>query len=1038
MTFKLIQLSDIHLTTEPSTNSIMTRIDTLLGAFRGELSRGDKCIVVFSGDITNRGKKEEFDIAHEFLGQLYEGLKDHLDKSPIFIIIPGNHDHDFEHKDYDEQLRNIVIEASTPSAPPNLKTKSILFQPQEPFRQFIKNAQNDIGAYGVEDLFISHTINLEDESVRFLLLNSTMFTKKKEEAGKSWFPVEELTQYMGKHPSEGAVSIGVIHHPYNWLHPDNAIKLKNVLEDYCDVVITGHEHHSSHYLKVRKSTEQNLYIEGGVLQNIEQPDESTFNYVKIDTVNKSFNCKSIGLIAGIYEPITNESEHRFLRLRQLVRNNFELTNEWKIWIEQIGTDFQHPRKRNLNLSDLFVYPDLRKLDVKNACRPSGLVRDREVLGYIQEKRQVLIAGNEKTGKTSLCKSLFTDLREAGLVPIILRSEFAIKSPRNLSIEDRLHSAINSIVERIYTPSSASRFWQIPIEQRAILIDDFDRLSLSIGGRDSLLGWCNKNFGIVIVTADPGIRMGEILNRTIDDTVLWTYEHVDILESDRETRDALIHRWLYVGTDPFETSHEELFTDRVRYAQVIDALIGKGAMPSVPLFIFMMMQQLETRGSIENSSGLYGSLYELIIRDTVKGACSKISDVEVRLNYLSELAYYSYSIGRKHIIASDFIEWHDSYCDKYNLMLDCTRTIQQLRDIGVFRRNGDNVGFKYRYYYCYFLARYLSNNIHEKRIIDEVENLSRALYNNDAAQTMLFLCHLSKNPKILELILAAAKSHFTPIAKYSLLDTPKVLPDRRIYPTPLMISENSSPSDEREQSLRRQDDVDPPKGLKEVGDDSSDEPKGDESILRMINEANSAHHVIRICGQILRNFFGSIVGDIQIHIIRESYDLCLRMLSVLYEFLERDKEEIAGILSLILQHKYPELSGPELDSKTRAYMQFLTINICYSLIKHTSCSLGLSDLRPSFDKILSMPDISVSDRLLDLSARLDYFDGFPKDSITEVAKMLKGKGVGYEALRILVWEHMKLFNVPYDARQSICSQLEITIGQTAFINPKNKR
>jgi len=163
-----------------------------------------------------------------------------------------------------------------------------------------------------------------------------------------------------------------------------------------------------------------------------------------------------------------------------------------------------------------------------------------------------------------------------------------------------------------------------------------------------------------------------------------------------------------------------------------------------------------------------------------------------------------------------------------------------------------------------------------------------------------------------------------------------------------------------------------------------------------------------------------------------------MLSILYQFLERDKDKIAGILAQILQHRYPELSGPELDKRTREYLQFLAMGICYSLIKHTSNSVGLADLRPSFDKILSSDDISISDRLLDLSTRLDYFDGFPKDIIIGMANELKKHSVGHEALRIITWEHMKLFSVSYDIRQSVCMQLEITVNQPDLITQHEKR
>lgn len=1039
MAFFAIQLSDIHFSTRKDSNPLLERDKDLFSSIRGELSRGDQCLLVLSGDIADCGNLAEYDIAENFIEALMVDLTNHLGNTPQIVLIPGNHDFDFSHEEYDQQLRETIIDSATPSNPPSSKMDDILFKPQEAFRNFADNLYKKHEACISKGLYCNHCIELGDNNVSLYILNSTRFTKIREEAGKSWFPVEKLSQFMSKSVSpEDTIVMSVIHHPYQWYHPDNASKLKGVLEEFCDVIFTGHEHQSGHYLKKYKSNEQNLYIEGGVLQEHETPQTSTYNIVRLDTERKIFCCKSMVWNGKIYKAINEESEHRYLRLRQEARNNFDLTADLQNWLEQVGTDFRHPRSHELKLSDFFVYPDLRKLNVKRACKPSGLVRDREVLGYIQEKRRVLIAGHEKIGKTSFCKSLFTDLREAGLVPLILRSEFIVTNQKKETISDCIKSAIVKIIEKTYVPSSAVCFWHTPIENRVIIIDDYDQLSLSLDGRDHLLKWCGENFGIVIVTADPGIRMREILNRTIDDTILWTFEHVDILEADRETRDSLISQWLVLGTDPFEVSQDELYKDRVRYAHMIDALIGQGAIPSVPLFILMMMQQIETHGAIENSTGLYGALYELIIKDVVKVGCSKLSDIEVRLNYLSEFAFFLYLTKKINIDYATFQKWHIDYCDEYNLMLNEQTLVKQLCHIGVFRHKNDYIGFKYRYYYCFFLARYLSLHIHESEIIDEIQTLSKILYNTDVANTMLFLCHLSKNPKIIQLILKTAKDHFVGEEKYDLSKAPKVLPEGKIIPASLTLT-HSSPVEERKKNLRKQDDFAPPRGLNQPSMDEEKELELEEETIKLVNEMNSAGHVIRICGQIVRNFYGGIRGEIQIDIIRESYNLCLRMISVMYKLLERDKEAIAGVLAKILKQRYPDLSIDAVDKRTRESLQFFAMNICYSFIKHTSNSISLVDLKPSFDKIIKMKDISLSERVLDLSTRFDCFDKFPLKSLIEMtSKLNKSGGVGYEVLRILAWEHMKLFIVPLEIRQSVCDRLKIEINPTELATKKDKR
>lgn len=1037
MPLLIVQLSDIHFGPSAQDNPLLSRCGALVGAIRSELTRGDDCLVVLSGDIANKGKKAEYDVALGFMQQLIYPLSEHIGHPVNIAVIPGNHDHDFGSPGYDQRIRESVINASSPLNPPNEAMHELLLLTQAPFRDFCEQAGSRFNALSVTNLSAVHTLITTTSSINLLLLNSTRFTQVVDKHGTSWFPIDALSDSLSKLAPEG-ISIAVSHHPYNWFQEENSLALKLLLEGSSDLLLTGHEHRPDQYVKSRKSTEQNLYVEGGVLQDPESNDRSSFNVVRLDIESKTLSCKTYAWSGEIYEAITEESTHRFLRLRQSVRSSFELTPSMRGWLEQVGTDFRHPRARDLRLNDLFVYPDLRKLDVSRSLRPTGFVHDRDVLGFIQEKKRILITGNEKIGKTSLCKSLFVDLQEAGILPVILRNEFLGKTSKHLPLDERLRQLVHQVVEHAYAASSSTRFWQTPISNRAILIDDLDRLSLPPDARNQLLAWCTENFGITVVTAEPGIRMRDILNRSQTDTILWTFDHAEIMESDRETRDSLIAKWLLAGTDPLEVSSEALYASRVRFAQVIDSLIGQGALPSIPLFVQMMLQQLETRGAVDTSAGLYGALYERLIRDVIVSSSESFADIEVKLNYLSEFAYALFLISQRHLDRDAFCKWHKEYCEMYNLSLNEQDVSEQLRDMGVFRRDPDAFGFKYRYYFCFFLARYLSQHIHEEEVIRNVEQLAKLLYNIDAANTMLFLCHLCKHPRILELVLETAEQHFQGVAKYDLSLTPDVVPDHRIAPSLLALPCSPLLEEERAASLRNQDDFNPPSGLEEVGDDSRSSVKQSDAIISLINETNSAHHVVRICGQILRNFYGSMKGESQVRLIRATYAVALRMFTVIYEFLERDRENIAASLAQLIRHQCPTLPDSAVDDQARNYLQSLAMRVCYGLIKHTSTSIGLTDVRASFDKILSSPDVTVSEKLLDASTRLDYFDDFPRREVQDIAQAFQGKGIGYEALRILSWEHFKQFRVPYDVRQSICSTLDIRIDQAIFLNPKDKK
>lgn len=830
------------------------------------------------------------------------------------------------------------------------------------------------------------------------------------------------------------MTIGLLHHPYNWHHPENVVETKRLLESYCDILFTGHEHSADLYGKTRRTTEQNLYIEGGVLQDHDDETNSSFNVVHLAPEKQTFLCTTYRWNGTLYEEVTEPYEHRYLRLRQPLMNQFEIQDEWAQWLDRIGTDFRHPRCKDLKLEDLFVYPDMQRLDVKKACTPAGMVRDQNVVGFLQEKKRVLIAGAEKAGKTCIAKKLFTDMRTAGYVPLLLRSDFVLEKVKDKSLTERIRISLDRVVNAIYTPASAKRFWQTRIEERTLIIDDYNKF-LTVGGRDELLQWADENFMIVILISSPGIRMTEILNRGENDTLLWTYEHIDIQESDAESRHNLIQKWLRAGADPYITSADERYLDAVRFEQIIDSVIGQGVIPSLPMFIQMMMQQIETRGTTDLTNGLYGSLYEIVIRDVIRGAASSPADIEVKLNYLSEFAGKLYSTKKSFIDEASFFLWNDWYCDEFNRRLNGEKMLLQFESIGVFKRKGDEVGFKYRYYFCFFHARYLARRIHDEESMMTVKNLCTILHNEDAANTMLFLCYLSQHPDILGLVLSTVRAHFPGVAEYDITMNPSVIPAGLVAPGQLTLSSNS-PEEERVKDLRLRDDMERPHGLKEESEKEVDTQYRE--IVDLINEINSAHHTTRICGQLIRNFYGNMRGAQQIELIQESFGLCLRTMTVLYQFLEKDKEEIATYILGMLKHRYPELEPGELDVRVKRSLYTISLAVCYGLIKHTSNSLVLADLKPSFDKILAIEGLTVSHRMLDLSTRLDFLGAFPEKMVLDLSLDLDGGIIGHEVLRVLVWDHFKQFRPDFKVRQKVCEALAIKINQPAMLAGKDRK
>lgn len=1026
----IVQISDIHISTNKPSNPILEKVDSLCGAIRSVLSPSDTCFILVSGDLADWGKAEEYTLVKSFLLAIAEQIEQHTKGVyPEVIIIPGNHDLDLE---FHDSVRDIVLRSVIAGCPPDAAQNDVCLRPQQLFREFIADLKTYIDVHAVTDLIESKTYDLGKEKITFHLINTARYSVLHEKPGVSGFPLDQLEKHLNPYRSKPDIMVSVLHHPYNWYEPTVASRMRCLLEPQNDILFTGHEHIPDIFTVNRHDTEQNLYLEGGVLQDHDHPDTSSFNVVVVDTENKAFRSFTFEWSDGAYDTDTG-TEHKFLRLRQPLRSGFRENPDWSLWLDVLGTDLRHPRSSNLRLSDVFIYPDFHKIDIRTGCTAAGSISGRNILSYVKDKKRVFIAGAQRTGKTCLAKRLFHDLRDAGYVPLLIRGDLYIP-PKMPSFDDRIKTALSKVYENIYEAPKSTQFWQTRIGERAVIIDNYHRLKLGSEGRDLLLSWLSENFEIVVVMADPGLRVRELIGRDVDDQQLWTYDHIDILECGHMARFELINKWVRLGYDPLESTEEQLYSTVVRMDQTIDSLIGKNIMPSLPLFILMMLQQLESKTAVDDSSGHYGHLYERIIKDWISAIAKDAPDLEAKLNYLSELAYLMVKTG-PYVPDPAFAIWHAKYCDDYNLTISKEEILKQLMQITVLIRHGDCIAFGQRYYRNFFLGRYMALHIHEEPIIQLVSDLCNNLHYSDSFYTLIFLGHLSKNPVILTKLLEIAEHQFLDEEEFDLSSFPRILPPDSFRPSRLLFN-GGTPEVNRARLLEESDKIERPNS---VDDSTSDTMIIEKEITELLTQVNSANNAIRLCGQVLRNYYGSMRGDQQIKLIQTCYALGLRTLARIFNYFEGKKEDIATGIAAILRGQNPQWNDITIDKLTRRSIQFLTTSITYGLIKQVGNSVGIERLKISFDKLMSSSDTTLSHRIIDLSARLDFFYNFPKSIVLQLKEMLDNSPFGIELVRLMVWEHFHLFNCDYRLRQEMCSLLEIEGKQgKKLLNPARKR
>ncbi len=75
MSIVILHLSDIHFSVNKPENPLKSKQDSLFGAIRNVIAPGDQVAVVYSGDIADWGKEEEYILASEFIQSLDQNIQ---------------------------------------------------------------------------------------------------------------------------------------------------------------------------------------------------------------------------------------------------------------------------------------------------------------------------------------------------------------------------------------------------------------------------------------------------------------------------------------------------------------------------------------------------------------------------------------------------------------------------------------------------------------------------------------------------------------------------------------------------------------------------------------------------------------------------------------------------------------------------------------------------------------------------------------------------------------------------------------------------
>jgi hypothetical protein len=992
----ILHLSDIHLRSED--DYVLTRIISIADAARTTDYELDACVVVLSGDIASTGSETEYLIAAAFIGALLSELKAGLAGSvPIWVVsIPGNHDCDFAapRPARDALIANLRAHPTDTVDPTTL---SVCTDTQSHYFDFQDLVSSECATSG-DRLYYEHDIVLNGERVQFRCLNTAWQSELQEKQGSLAYPVNHIPAGT----TDAGIVITVMHHPYKWFTVHNSRALQKAVEGMSDIILTGHEHDFAARSQQGHRGETNLYVEGGALQ--ERSGKSSFNALVLDTTLKLQRLIAFSFADGMYVRVHEDTDWRPFQANALrAVSPYALNVSFEAYLSDLGYVMTSPANELLKLADVFVDPDLREVSYDDS-KPKRLIGSDVVLEKLADLKAILVTGPDKSGKTSLAKVYFHRLYGDGFVPVLLDA-----GTDELLDNDKIYGAVEARYAKQYLRPAIEGLRQLSSERRVVIVDNFHNLRLKKGSPRGVLRRLTRFAERVIVFShDVSQHVADLARLTRTGTDELRVSHYQIQGHGHSRRAQLVEKWFALA--PSGDVNPESYSRRlIETKQVIDVAVGHNFLPPYPSFILPILQAQYHSENVDVSTSTYGHLYELLIRRTLAVEATK-ANFDIYLSYLASLAQWLFVNRRQTITEQELRTLHADFEQQQLLRLKFVATLNEFTKRQVLEEAPGGYQFKYKYFYYYFVASYLRDHLDRADVRSTIEQLTQSLHEEDPANILLFLVHVTKSDFVIDQMLAAAGRVFPEAVPAALATSDSPLVNVRDTVIEVAYEEMEAQAS-RQQVFRT---------LDQEAEDSETVQTTD-----YLMEIGRAFKTQQIVGQIVKNFPGKIDGERKKQLTLACYGIGLRVLGSVTALVRDNLASFAGDILKTVVRDNPDKTAEEVSDKAIVSI-FVAMHLAtYGIIKRISYSVGSPHLGPVYEAVERDSEVPAI-KLVHASLSMDQEPSFPASTVIRIFKEVESNVLVRSVLRSLVVNHFYLFDVRIQTKQQVCTELGIPI------------
>lgn len=664
----------------------------------------------------------------------------------------------------------------------------------------------------------------------------------------------------------------------------------------------------------------------------------------------------------------------------------------------------HSKKESVYLDDIFVCTELDKYD--NLREYEEKISSEELLKNLFDYPKIIIAGEDQSGKTTLCKMMFKKLRSWNFIPVYV-------SDKNTCFSGKIKNKISDSLREQYKDIDVD---DIDKERIIPIIDDFHHAK---NKEKHIIDLSTYLRCIIIVDDIFGLNIK-------DETLISSFTTFKIKELKPSLRYELVKKWVNLTDKNVGDNYKRIDKNTGLIDSTLGKSIGKGIMPSYPFFILSTLVAYDTFAMrLDEEITSQGYCYEAFIYFYLRKQGVGNDEIDIYINFLTELAFYFYKEKKEELTPDNFTLFMNKYLDKYNLPIKQDILLRNLGQI-VSEDSFKNYSFRYPYFYYFFVAKYLAEHFEDNRVKEDITKIINNLHVDENAYIAVFITHHSKNIDILKEIESIALCLFEKYKPATLTKDEIKFFDKQAHNIvkAVLPPANITPEKERKERLEIQDNAEQSRKDIEQKKDIDEEDSLGKEIRRAIK-------TVEVMGCIIKNRAGSLEKVRLEDIFGEAMKVHLRILSNFFEIIksENEQKETVDFISerLILLEDSKEGKRELSEDKRKKIAGIIVWNlnffVVFGIIYKIVHSLGSDKLTEIVIKVCDEVNTPASflvkhGILMGYNKNLQIKDltkGISEKDFSEIAK---------RAIKLMVVNHCSLHQIHYKDRQRIEAQLGI--------------